>query len=111
MTSKDTQSNVKEQLKNKLRILKSDFFLEKLFGFLSKRKSLKTIKYNKYVQKRMNINVNTYKMYSETYTPIELEIIPKKKDYGPFINIKKEDKEYYHIFLMIIIMKKLKELK
>ena len=32
---------------------------------MSKRRSLKTIKYNKNIQKRMDINIKDYKDYSE----------------------------------------------
>ena len=62
---------------------------------MPKRKSLETIKYNKSIQKRMNININHYKEYSENYSSIEIEIKPLE-NYD--INIKKEDKEYYHIY-------------
>ena len=89
MASKDTKENEKEQMNNMFKKLNSDFFLQKLFEFLPKNISLKTIKYNKYVQKRMKINVYAYKEYSETYTLIEIEIIPKKNKYDTFINIKK----------------------
>jgi len=77
--------------------LKSDYFIRKFFEYISKRRALKTIKYNKNIQKRINININNYKDYSEKYSSIELEIIPIKDKYGKFINIK-EDKEYYHIY-------------
>ena len=46
----------------------------------------------------MNLSVKNYKEYSETFTPIELEIIPTKDIYGEFININKNDKLYYHIY-------------
>ena len=65
---------------------------------MSKKKPLKMIKYNKNIQKRMDININDYKDYSEKYTLIELEIIPMRYGYGKFINIKEVDKEYYHIY-------------
>ena len=96
MESKDTTSKVEEKgLKN----LQSDYFIQKFFGYMSKRKSLETIRYNKSIQKRINININHYKAYSETKTTktsIELDIIPKKGKYGDFINIKEEDKKYLH---------------
>ena len=38
------------------------------------------------------------KSYSEEYTSIELDIIPKKGKYGKFININEEDKKYFHIY-------------
>ena len=105
MESKDTTSKIEEQGQSKLtnsnnilNNLKSDYFIRILFEYMSKGKSLKTIKYNKNIQKRMDININNYKDYSEKYTSIELEIIPMKDKYGKFINIKEEDKEYYHIY-------------
>ena len=105
MESKDTTSKVKEQepsksinSSNMLNNLKSDYFMRKLFEYMSKKKSLKTIKYNKNIQKRMDININNYKDYSEKYTTIDIEIIPMKDKYGKFINIKEEDEENYHIY-------------
>ena len=79
--------------------LKSDYFLCKIFDTLQKKKLLEIIKYNKNIQKRINININDYKEYSEIYSSIELEIIPVKNKYGKFINInKKENEKYYHIY-------------
>ena len=65
---------------------------------MPKRKSLETVRYNKSIQKRINININHYKAYSEEYSSIELDIIPMKGEYGKFINIKEEDKKYLHIY-------------
>ena len=95
MGTKDTTSKVEEQ---GLRNLKSDYFIQKFFGYMLKRKSLETVRYNKSIQKRINININHYKAYSEEYSSIELDIIPKKGEYGEFINIKKEDKKFFHIY-------------
>ena len=102
MEPKDTTSKVEEQgqskSSNQLRNLKSDYFIQKFFGYMPKRKSLETIRYNKSIQKRINININHYKAYSEKYSSIELDIIPMKGEYGKFINIKEEDKKYFHIY-------------
>ena len=95
MESKDTTSKVEEQ---GLRNLQSDYFIQKFFGYMSERKYLETIRYNKSIQKRINININHYKAYSETKTSIELDIIPMKGEYGEFININEEDKKYFHIY-------------
>ena len=62
------------------------------------RISLKIIKCNINIQKRLNININNYKDFSEKFSSIELEIIPIQNEYGPFINIKEEDKKYFHIY-------------
>ena len=43
--------------------LKSDFFLQKLFYNLLKKKSLDIIKYNNNIKKRININIKDYKEY------------------------------------------------
>ena len=56
------------------------------------------IKYNKNIKNRINININDYKEYSENYSSIEIEIEPVKSKYGKFINIKKEEEIYYHIY-------------
>ena len=95
MESKDTTSKVEEQ---GLRNLQSDYFIQKFFGYMSERKYLETIRYNKSIQKRINININHYKAYSETKTSIELDIIPMKGEYGEFININEEVKKYFHIY-------------
>ena len=80
--------------------LKNDYFLQKVFNNLEKRKILYISKYNKAIKKRINININDYKEYSELYSSIEIEIIPKIKKYenDKFININKEYENNYHIF-------------
>ena len=104
MNSYDCSNNLKEEskenkLKNKFDNLKSDYFLEKVFKIMNKKKSLEIIKYNKKIQNRLKINVNSYKEYLEIYSSIELEIIPVLNEYGKFINIEKEeDRKYYHIY-------------
>ena len=54
---------------------------------MTKKKELEIVKYNKKIQNRLNLSVKDYKEYSETFTPIEIEIIPVKGKYGEFINI------------------------
>ena len=105
MEHKDTSIRIKDQEKsklinsnNKLNNLKSDYFIQKFFDYINKRKSLEIIKYNKSIQERMNININNYKEYSEIYSSIEIEIKPMKNEYGPFINVDEDEKEYYHIY-------------
>ena len=105
MESKDKTSKAEEQGKsklidsnNKLRKIESNFFIQKFFGYLSERKSLETIRYNKSIQKRIDININHYKAYSEKFSSIELDIITIKGECGRFIKIKEEDKQYFHIY-------------
>ena len=105
MEPKDIPSKLEEQGQSKLivsndrlRKLKSDYFIQKFFGYIPKRKSLETVRYNKSIQKRIGININHYKAYSETYSSIELDIIPMKGKYGKFININEDDEKYIHIY-------------
>ena len=101
MEPKDTPSTVEEQgqsklnvSNNQLRKLKSDYFILKFFEYMTERKSLETIRYNKSIQNRINININHYKVYSEKYSSIELDIISMKGKYDKFININEKDKKY-----------------
>ena len=75
--------------------IKSDYFLQKLYDNMPKKKKLEIVKYNKRIQNRINLSVNDYKEY---YEEIEIEIIHKKGEYGKFININENDKLYYHIY-------------
>ena len=77
--------------------IKSKYILQKIFYNLIEKKFLEIIKYNKNIRKRINININNYKEYTENYSPIEIEIKPVKKGYGQFINIKGDEK-YYQIY-------------
>ena len=84
--------------KNKFINIKSDYFIQKLFANMHKKITLKIIKCNFNIQKRLNININNYKDFSEKFSSIELEIIPIKNEYGPFIKIKEKNKKYFHIY-------------
>ena len=68
--------------------IKSRYILSKIYENMTKKKKLEIVKYNKKIQNRINLSVKDYKEYSETFTPIEIEIIPTKGEYGRFINIK-----------------------
>ncbi len=105
MDSKDIINTEKEIEKlnlsksnNKFINLRSDYFMQKLFDYMQEKISLKIIKCNINLQKRLKININNYKDFAEKFSSIELEIIPNQNEYGPFINIKEEDKKYFHIY-------------
>ena len=51
----------------------------------------------KNIKKRININTNDYKEYSEKHSSIEIKIKPVNKKFGRFINNEKEE-IYYHIY-------------
>ena len=105
MEPKDTPSKVGKQRQSKLNVannqlrkVKSHYIILKIFEYMTERKSLETIRYNKSIQKRIDININHYKAYFETKTSIELDLIPRKDDCCKFIDIKEEDKKYFHIY-------------
>ena len=50
------------------------------------------------MQKRLNISINDYKEYSQSFSTIEIELKPPSNKFGDFINIPDKDKEYYHIY-------------
>ena len=55
------------------------------------------MKYNKRLQKRLNLSINDYKEYYQSIE-IELKLVDNEYVYGEFINISDEDKEHYHIY-------------
>ena len=56
--------------------IKADYFLQKVFDNLKKKRTLEIVKNNKNIKKRINICINDYKEYSEKYSSIEVEIKP-----------------------------------
>ena len=95
-----TKNEQFKQIKSKLENLKSDFFLKLLFGLLQKKKLLEIVKLNKKLQKPMNLNINDYQKFSESYSSIELELkLTNNNSYQKFTKILgKKEEIYYHIF-------------
>ena len=96
LSKEKTESNEIES-KDIFKNLKNDYFLQKLFHNLMKKKSLDIIKYNKNIKERINISIKDYKEYSEIYSSIEIEIKTVNNKYSEFININ-ENEKYYHIY-------------
>ena len=91
-----------EQIKsnNMLENIKSKYILEKNFNIVQKKKYLEIIVHNKNIQQRLNLNIKNYQEYSQTYTPIEIEIISIKNTNSKITNINnKEDEKYFHIYI------------
>ena len=78
--------------------IKCRYILSKIYDIMTQKKKLEIVRWNKKIQNRLNLDIKDYKEYSETFTPIEIEMIPTKCKYGKFININKNDKLYYHIY-------------
>ena len=104
------EKSEKNQIKSvvKYENIKSTYILKNIFNNLEEKKLLNIAKYNKRIMKRIDININHYKAYSEEYSSIELDIIPVKDGCGKFINIKEKDKKYFLIYFNDNKKKKLK---
>ena len=92
--NKNNQNNISNILKN----IKSNYILSKIYDNIQKRKYLEIVKYNTKIQNRLNLSIKDYKEYPEIFSQIVIEIIPCKEKFGKFINIKENDKLYYHIY-------------
>ena len=94
-----TKNEKLDQIKSKVVFdnLKSDYFLIKIFNIIKKNKSLKIVKNNKKLQKRLNLSINDYKEYTELYSPIEIELEVAGYLYQQFIQSTAIG-DYYHIY-------------
>ena len=79
-------------IKNYFEKIKSKYILKKIFNNVQEKIVLQIFKYNKNIQKKIDININNYIKYSQ----IEIEIITTGS--GKFINIKKKEKKFFHIY-------------
>ena len=73
--------------------VRSKNILKIIFEYMERNKFLNLIRYNKILQKRLNITLEDYKNQS----CIEIEIFPEEDKYGDFINFYFPE-NYYHIY-------------
>ena len=66
-STKEKRELNKIELKDIFKNFKSDYFLQKIFNNLMKKKSLDIIKYNKNIKERMNISIKDYKENIQKY--------------------------------------------
>ena len=97
--SKVENRESKQIKSNKFELIKNKFVFSKIFGCLTKKQQLYIAKYNNKLKGRMKINIKDYEEYVTIYSPIEIEIIPVKNEFGKLINIKNKEESYYHIYL------------
>jgi len=94
-TFKEKAFSNKIKFINHLKNIKSVYIFKKIIGNIPFNKALNIIRYNKHIQKKLNVNINDFIKESV----IEIELIPFKKKYGEFINIvNKEQTCFYHIY-------------
>ena len=65
-----------------LKHIKSSYFAKIIFSFVDEQKKLEIIKYNRNLQKQVDININNYKIFCGKYIVIET----KGKEYNIFNN-------------------------
>ena len=96
----ESHEDIKKQIKSKVDFenIKSEYFLQRIFNYLKKNKSLKIAKYSKKLQKKLNLSINSYKEFSELYSSIEIELKLAYDFSVNFINIPDKNREYYHIY-------------
>ena len=64
-----------------------------MFNYLKKAKLIEILKYNKKLQKRLNLSNNNYKEYSQLYLSIEIELKLAYNKLNKFIYTPDEEKE------------------
>ena len=72
--------------------------MRKISNNMNKKKILETVKYNKILKNKLKLGFKNYKEYSKIYSNIEIEIIKCHQSYAKFINIKGNEKFFYHIY-------------
>ena len=70
-----------------------------IIKYLNNKKILKFVKYNLKLQNKLKISLLNYDEYMKTYSEIIIELIPVENTNGIFINIRKEDINYIHIYI------------
>ena len=102
MNSRNIPKDVKsKQIISKVDLykLRSNFMLKKIFNYIKSKRKLEIMKYNKKLQKRLDLSFNDYKEYTQLYSSIEIELrITNNEDKNKFINISSNNKKYYHIY-------------
>ena len=97
---------IKEKEKGKLEKINSKYILKIILENLENKKLLYIIKYNKKIKKRIGININNYKKYSEKYSSIEIEIKQINNKYMVKILILMIKINYIIIYILMITKKK-----
>ena len=100
------ESSTKNRVKNieihesnaNLNDIKSNYILSKINANLLKKNSLNITKYNKKIQKRLNLCLKDYIEYSELFSSIEIIIIPSKGKYDKFIKVNEDKKLFFKIY-------------
>ena len=96
----ETDKNLKA---TKLNDIRNKYILQKIFDLIYKNNSLNIIRYNKAIQNKLDINIDTYKEYSQIIFDIKLfnqegKLMLKKRE-GAKVRMKMK---ITMIFIMIL---------
>ena len=113
LKSNNKKSKIRQSNRNiNIKCIRSNYILKQIFEHLCEKCSLELIKYNKDIQKILDINIDNYKLFSQLYSTIELEIKVIERKKGNFIYIEEEkDKPYFHIYFNDNLKEIKKEIK
>ena len=79
--------------------IRNKYLLKNILDYVERKQCLSLIKYNKALQKKLDISIKDYKEYNQ----IEIEVIPTiENTYGEYlkcIKFPEDNKSYYHIYL------------
>lgn len=101
MIIEEKEADKKENLPKKKGLLSkinSKYIIKQISEILYKGSLLNIIRYNKALQKELEIELKDFKEFSELYSPIEFELIPASNIYGKFINLADKEHKYCHIY-------------
>ena len=79
-----------------LKNIKSSYFFQIVFSFLYEKQKLKIIKYNKNLQKNININIINYKYFKGNYIIFEPDSNRIGKEYKSYNDELVFEGEYLH---------------
>ena len=76
--------------------IRNKYLLKNILDYVERKQCLSLIKYNKALQKKLDISIKDYKEYNQ----IEIELkVGGDNIYGKFFNYEKINKSYFHIYL------------
>ena len=93
---KDPSQNDKNR--TGLQKLNSKYILKQIFDNLKDIRAYEIFRYNKNIQQKLNIDINSYRELSQEKSPIIIEIIPVEDKHGTIFNYVSGNTGYFHMY-------------
>ena len=77
--------------------IRSKIILKSILQNTQQKKYMQLLKYNKILQKKLNISIIDYKEYNQI--EVELRVNKMRESFSRFINLNEKDKPHIHIFI------------